>query len=76
LFAQLDQIYRYPSVYSSPNTHLIGEAAALFIAGVLFRELPRSVHWREFASKVLIGEMQRQVSGDGVYCELSSYYHC
>ena len=76
LFAQLDQIYRYPSVYSSPNTHLIGEAAALFIAGVLFRELPRSVQWREFASKVLIGEMQRQVSGDGVYCELSSYYHC
>jgi hypothetical protein len=76
LFAQLDQVYRYPSVYSSPNTHLIGEAAALFIAGVLFPELPRAAKWREFGSLTLLDEMQRQVSNDGVYCELSSYYHC
>jgi hypothetical protein len=76
LLAQLDQIYRYPSVYSSPNTHLIGEAAALFIAGVLFRELPRAEQWREFGSATLIQEMQRQVPAEGVYCELSSYYHC
>ena len=76
LFAQLDQIYRYPSVYSSPNTHLIGEAAALFIAGLLFRELPRAEQWMEFGSTTLIQEMQKQVSSDGVYCELSTYYHC
>lgn len=76
LFAQFDQIYRYPSVYSSPNTHLIGEAAALFIAGVLFRELPRAEKWRQFGCNTLIREMQDQVPADGVYCELSSYYHC
>jgi hypothetical protein len=76
LFAQLDHIYRYPSIYSSPNTHLIGEAAALFIAGVLFRELPRAEQWRAFGSATLIREMQSQVSADGVYCELSSCYHC
>jgi hypothetical protein len=76
LFSQLDHIYRYPSVYSSPNTHLIGEATALFMGGLLFSELPGAEKWRQFGSVVLINEMQRQVSEDGVYGELSSYYHC
>lgn len=76
LFGQIDHIYRYPSIYSSPNTHLIGEAAALFIAGLLFPELPRAASWREFGANTLIREMDRQVSLDGVYGELSSYYHC
>ena len=76
LFAQLDQIYRYPSVYSSPNTHLIGEAAALFIGGVVFQDLPRAEQWRDFGATTLTNEMQGQVSSEGVYCELSSYYHC
>jgi hypothetical protein len=76
LFAQLDHVNRYPSVYSSPNTHLIGEAASLFIAGILFAELPRSRRWREFGASVLVDSMERQVHSDGVYAELSSYYHC
>jgi hypothetical protein len=75
LFAQLDHIYRYPSTYTSPNTHLIGEASALLMAGILFSELPRSSAWRDFGSHTLVREMQRQVPEDGVYCELSSYYH-
>src|SRR5438094_9727764 len=45
LFAQLDHVYRYPSVYTSPNTHLIGEATALFIAGLVFQDLPRAEAW-------------------------------
>src|SRR5204862_2485020 len=61
LFAQLDHVYRYPSVFSSPNTHLIGETAALFIAGILFPELPRAEGWRVFATRTLIEEMKRQV---------------
>jgi hypothetical protein len=76
LFAQLDHVYRYPSVYTSPNTHLIGEAAALFLAGVVFPELPRAQGWRAFGMGTLIEEMPRQVLRDGVYGELSSYYHC
>jgi hypothetical protein len=76
LFAQLDHVYRYPSVYTSPNTHLIGEAAALFIAGVLFPEFPRAQRWREFGEATLIEQIKNQVSDDGVYRELSSYYHC
>ena len=76
LFAQLDHVYRYPSIYTSPNTHLTGEALALFIAGILFPELPRAEQWREFGTATLLNEMQRQVPNDGVHCELSSYYHC
>ena len=30
LFAQLEHVQRYTSVFTSPNTHLIGEAAALY----------------------------------------------
>src|SRR5262249_10011838 len=69
LFAQLDHVYRYPSCYTSPNTHLIGEAAALFIAGVLFPELPRARSWQDFGLSTLITEMDRQVAGDGVHRE-------
>lgn len=76
LVAQLDHVYRYPSVYSSPNTHLIGEAAALFMGGLLFSDLPRAEKWRQFGSIVLMNEMQRQISEEGIYEELSSYYHC
>src|SRR5438094_144671 len=76
LFAQLDHVYRYPSVYTSPNTHLIGEAGALFIGGLLFQGLPRAEVWHRFSSAVLVREMQRQFSSEGVYGEASSYYHC
>ena len=76
LFAQLDHIYRYPSVYTSPNTHLIGEATALFMAGLVFQDLPRAEAWRRFGTVTLTHEMQRQVSNQGVYGEASSYYHC
>jgi hypothetical protein len=41
LFAQLEHVHRYTSLFSSPNTHLIGEAAALFIAGLVFQDLKR-----------------------------------
>lgn len=76
LLFQLDHVYRYPSLYSSPNTHLLGEAAALFIAGLLFPELERAREWRQMGASLLIAEMERQVSSEGVHSELSSYYHC
>ena len=76
LFAQLDHVYRYPSVYTSPNTHLTGEAGALFIGGLLFQGFPRAEVWHRFSSAVLVREMQRQFSSEGVYGEASSYYHC
>ena len=76
LLAQLRHVYRYPSAYSSPNTHLIGEAAVLFIAGSLFARIEEASQWRAFGAEVLTREVGRQVLDDGVYGELSTYYHC
>ena len=72
LFAQLDHIQRHTSLYSSPNTHLIGEAAALFIAGTVFEK----EKWRELGRDILTAEAEKQITTDGMYAENSSYYHC
>lgn len=76
LVAQLDHVYDHPSTFRSPNTHLIGEAAALFIAGTVLKELEHADAWREFGASVLLGEMDKQVGDDGVHAELSTVYHC
>jgi hypothetical protein len=76
LFAQLEHIHRYTSVFSSPNTHLIGEAAALFIGGLVFSDRKRPAAWLERGAALLAEEAEKQVLEDGVYAELSSYYHC
>ncbi len=39
-------IERYLSTYFSPNTHLMGEAVALFFVGVLCPELPSAERWK------------------------------
>src|SRR6185295_3248887 len=75
-FSQLEHVYRHTSVFSSPNTHLIGEAAALFIAGLVFRDQKRPAAWLERGAAVLAEEAKKQVLDDGVYGELSSCYHC
>ncbi len=76
LFAQLEHVYRHTSLFSSPNTHLIGEAAALFIGGVVFGDLKRPAAWRARGAELLAAEAEKQILDDGVYGELSSYYHC
>jgi uncharacterized heparinase superfamily protein len=76
LFAQLDHIDRFPSLFSSPNTHLIGEATALFVAGTVFQGVGQAARWQRRGADWLIREMERQVTEDGVHGELSSYYHC
>lgn len=75
LFEQLNHIHRYPSLFSSPNTHLIGEAAALFIAGLVFEGAPHSQAWLARGRDLLVETMDRQVSKKGVHTELSPYYH-
>ena len=76
LFAQVDHIYRHLSIYSSPNTHLIGECVALYICGLLFGDRPRPRKWLDRAAGLLESGFQELVFSDGVYGELSSYYHC
>ena len=68
-------IERYLSTYFSPNTHLLGEAAALFFLGTLYPQMPGAARWKESGWKIVQHEAQRQVRPDGVYFEQSLYYH-
>jgi hypothetical protein len=67
-------IERYLSYYFSPNTHLTGEALALFYVGVLFPELDGAARWRELGQSILLEQLDRQVRADGVYFEQSTCY--
>src|SRR5207248_11012647 len=58
LFAQLDHIHRYLSRYSSPNTHLIGEATALFIASTVFQDHKEPASWLRNATTLLAEEAE------------------
>jgi len=63
------------SVYYSPNTHLLGEALALFAIGLAFPELPRSAKWRRCGAGWMESQIEAQVRPDGSYFEQSTYYH-
>ncbi len=68
-------IERYLSTYFSPNTHLLGEAVALYSIGLLCPELRSSSRWRKKGWEIMLRESQRQVMPDGFYFEQSTYYH-
>jgi len=68
-------IEKYLSTYFSPNTHLLGEALALFFLGVLCPELEPASRWKSLGWNLLLQEVQRQVRADGFHFEQSVYYH-
>ena len=68
-------IERYISTYFSPNTHLLGEAVALFFIGMLCPELPSADRWKNLGWQITLQEAQRQVRPDGLHFEQSLYYH-
>lgn len=68
-------IERFLSTYFSPNTHLIGEAVALFFIGTLCPEISASARWKLEGWRIIQEEAQRQVRPDGLYFEQSLYYH-
>ncbi len=65
----------YLSTYFSPNTHLLGEAVALFFIGTLCPEIPAARRWRQRGWNIVQQEATRQVQGDGLHFEQSLYYH-
>jgi hypothetical protein len=67
-------IERYLSSYTSPNTHLTGEALGLFYAGTQFHDLAEAERWTSTAERILIEQVRRQVLEDGVYFEQSTCY--
>lgn len=73
LAAHALHIERYLSTYSSPNTHLTGEALGLFYLGTLLTDT-RAPRWRAKGAAILENELTRQVLADGVYFEQASQY--
>jgi hypothetical protein len=74
LYVHARHLETYLSTYSSPNTHLTGEALGLFYLGTLLPEFRESSRWRNLGEHILMGELARHVRPDGVYFEQSSYY--
>jgi len=68
-------IERYLSTYFSPNTHLLGEAVALFFLGTLYPQMPHAARWKQSGWEIVLHEAGRQVRPDGVYFEQSLHYH-
>jgi len=68
-------VRRYLSTYFSPNTHLQGEAVALFFIGTLLPSSPAASHWRDLGRKILLEHAVTKVLEDGAYFERSTYYH-
>jgi len=75
LDAQLSHIANNLSTYFSPNTHLSGEALALYTVSTALPELRHSPVRAAIGRSVLLRESERQVLGDGGHAELSPHYH-
>jgi uncharacterized heparinase superfamily protein len=72
---QLTHIEQNLSYYFSPNTHLTGEALALYVAGVALPELAQSARRIDISRRVLMSEIDRQIGRDGGHAERSTHYH-
>ena len=75
LIAHGRHIESYLSDYFSPNTHLTGEALALFYMGTALGELRQAPTWRDTGLRILLEQLPIQVRTDGVYFEQATYYH-
>lgn len=75
LARQLAHVALNLSRYFSPNTHLTGEALALYVCGMTLPELPASRRHASLGRAVLLEEAGRQVRQDGGHAELSAHYH-
>ncbi len=57
------------------RNHRTLELVAIFLAGVVFPEMRRAAHWREFALNETVANLASDLLEDGVHCELSTDYH-
>jgi hypothetical protein len=71
---QLSHVERNLSLYFSPNTHLTGEALALYVAGRALPELTSAGRWADIGRRVLLDEIERQIAADGGHRERSTHY--
>ncbi|HXE81182.1 MAG TPA: alginate lyase family protein [Vicinamibacterales bacterium] len=72
---QVQHVEGHLSRYFSPNTHLLGEALALYVCGRALPELTAAPRWAALGRRMLIDQARRQVLPDGVHAERSPHYH-
>src|SRR5262249_5164270 len=72
---QLTHVERNLSYYFSPNTHILGEGLALYVAGLALPELAASGRRAALGRRILIDGIARQIGPDGGHCERSAHYH-
>ena len=68
-------VERFLSTYFSPNTHLLGEAVALFAIGTMCPEIAEARRWRDRGWRIVLEQAAAQVRPDGFHFEQSVYYH-
>ena len=71
---QMTHVERHLSYYFSPNTHLTGEALALYVVGTALPELAASERWVRTGRSVLLAEIDNQILSDGGHVERSTHY--
>jgi hypothetical protein len=74
LHHQLTHVERNLSYYFSPNTHLTGEALALYVVGSALPELASGARWTAAGRRILLDEIDRQINRDGGHAERSTHY--
>ncbi len=74
LAAHGNWLARFPSRFSSANNHLIAEAAALFVLGTLWPDLPQAREYADYGRRTLVEEVTRQILNDGVGAEQTPSY--
>jgi hypothetical protein len=72
---QLLHVERNLSYYFSPNTHLTGEALALYACGRALPQLAASDRRAALGRRILLDEAGRQIAVDGGHRERSAHYH-
>src|SRR5262249_20846891 len=72
---QLAHVEHNLSYYFSPNTHLTGEALALYVTGRALPLLAASGRRAALGRRILLDEARRQIAADGGHCERSAHYH-
>lgn len=75
IYQQAYYISKHLSVYFSPYNHLVGEAAALHLIGLLFPEFKLSGVWEKTGLKILEETVENQFHEDGVSVEQAFFYH-
>jgi len=68
-------LHRHLSYYFSPNNHLIGEAAALYLLGCFFPEFDEAQQWREHGWSAIEEHYRHQYYDDGGSTEQATFYH-